>query len=76
MGKVMDDAVGALGFVAGQVGQLAQHRIDAYSADEPDHHRVRHKPQQRPEPQLLRDNGLRLGPQLTLSESRSATLVS
>ena len=46
-----DDAVCPFRFVAGEVGQLAEDDVDADRADESHHHRVRHEPQHRAEPQ-------------------------
>ena len=46
-----DHAIGALGRVAGEVGQLPQHDVDADGVDEPDHDGVGDEAQDRAEPQ-------------------------
>ena len=48
------DPVGALRLVAREVVELAEHDVDADGGDEPGHHRVRHEPQERAQPQECR----------------------
>jgi hypothetical protein len=46
--------VGPFGGIAGEVRQLTEDDVDSDGIDEPDHHRVRHEPQDRPEPEQPR----------------------
>ena len=46
-----EDTIGSLRLVAGEVGKLPKDDVDADRAQEPDHDRVGHKPQDRTEPE-------------------------